>query len=67
MKWQHKLVKNDGNMCDQNCVTSKGARSNIKSSHKDGRMTVIDLITASGDTAMAIFIFATEQLTFRGK
>ena len=56
--------KNDGNVGGQKFVVSKGTRANIKSSHRDGRMTVIGLTAASGDPVMAIIIFAAEELTF---
>ena len=45
-------------------MTAKGTRSNVKSSHRDGRLTVIGLTAASGDVVMAIIIFAAEELTF---
>ena len=44
-------------------VTAKGTSANVKSSHKDGRMTVIGLTAASGNAVMAIIIFAAEELT----
>lgn len=56
--------KNDGNVRGQKFVTAKGTRANVKSSHKDGRMTVIGLIATIGDAVLAIIIFAAEELTF---
>ena len=56
--------KNDGNVGEQKIITAKGARANVKSSHKDGRMTVIGLTATSDDSVIAIIIFAAEELTF---
>lgn len=46
--------KNDGNVGGQVFVTSKGTRGNVKSSHTDGRFTLIGLTAANGDAVMAI-------------
>ena len=56
--------KDDGNVGGQLFVTTKGTRGNIKSSHTDGRFTLIGLTAASGDAVMAIIIFAGEELSF---
>ena len=55
---------NDGHVDGQKNVTAKGTRSNVKSSHKDGRFTVIELIATSSEAVMAILIFAAEELIF---
>jgi len=46
--------KYDGHVGGQKFITAKGTRANIKSSHKDGRFTVIGLTAASGKAVMAI-------------
>jgi len=51
------IQKNDGHVGGQKCITAKGIHANIKSSHKDGKVTVIDLTAASGEAVMAIVIF----------
>ena len=56
--------KNDGHVGGQKFVAAKGTRANVKSSHRDGRLTVIGLTAANGDAVMAIIIFAAEELTF---
>ena len=56
--------KDDGNVGGQKFVSKKGSRANIKSSHKDGRFTLIGLTAATGDPVMCIMIFAAEELTF---
>lgn len=45
-------------------MTAKGTRTNVKSSHRDGRLTGIELTAASGDAVITIIIFAAEELTF---
>ena len=57
-------MKDDGHIGGTKYVTAKGTRANIKSSHKNGRFTVIGLTAASGDAVMCIVIFAAEELTF---
>ena len=56
--------KDDGNVGGQKFVSRKGSRANIKSSHKDGRFTLIGLTAATGDPVMCIIIFAAEELSF---
>lgn len=56
--------KNDGSVGGQLFVTSKGTKGNVKSSHTDGRFTLIGLTAASGDAVMAIMIFTGEELSF---
>ena len=56
--------KNDGSVGGQLFITTKGTRGNVKSSHTDGRFTLIGLTAASGDAVMAIMIFTGEELSF---
>ena len=56
--------KDDGNVGGQKFVSKKGSRANIKSSHKDGRFTLIGLTAATGDPVMCIMIFSAEELMF---
>ena len=48
----------------RNVVVQKGTRTNIKSSHKDGRFTAIGLTAANSDPVMVIIIFAALELSF---
>ena len=56
--------KDNGHVGGQLFVTGKNTRANIKSSHADGRFTLIGLTAASGDVVMCIIIFAGEELSF---
>jgi hypothetical protein len=56
--------KDDGHVAGQKFLVKKGSRANIKSSHKDGRFTLIGLTAATGEAVMCIIIFAAEELTF---
>ena len=56
--------KDDGHVGGQRFVSQKNTRANIKSSHTNGRFTLIGLTAASGDPVMCIMIFAGEELTF---
>ena len=64
MKLELTLVKEMMVMLEDFFCDSKRNKSNVKSSHRDGRLTVIGLKAASGDDVMAIIIFAAEELTF---
>jgi len=56
--------KNYGNVGGQKFVKEKGTRSNFKSSHRDGRLTVIGLTAANGDAVMVIIIYTAEEINF---